>query len=113
MGLDGCHQSPNTRGYELQEKSNSSRRRGDGPYFVVFFLAVGESSSLRAWGWARQKGQMVETADTRSGLQRMISMILSYLPATDVENLPLELHSFGRSTACSLSSSDECSKLGF
>lgn len=44
-------------------------------------------------GWATLRGRMWTWGDTPRGLQRTVSMILSYLPATDEENIPLELHS--------------------
>lgn len=55
------------RGYELQEKSSSSRRRGAGPCFVAFFLVGGGSSVLKAWGWLRVRERLVEIGDTPKG----------------------------------------------
>lgn len=63
------------RGYELQEKSSSGRRRGAGLRFVAFFLVGGGSSVLRAWGWVGVRERFVEIGDAPRGLQRIISMI--------------------------------------
>lgn len=55
---------------------------------MAFLLVGGGSSVLRAWGWVRVRERLVEIGeDTPRGPQRMISMIWSYLNATDIENI--------------------------
>ena len=56
MELYDFHQSLNMRGYGLRKRAAPSRQRRDGHCCVVFLLAAGGSSSLRAWEWAIHRG---------------------------------------------------------
>lgn len=66
-------------------KEQFQYKEGRGTLLCGLLLGRGGSAGL---GWARLTGRMGDTGDISRSLRRMVSMILSDQPATDVQNIP-------------------------